>query len=83
MTAPEAFRTTACELGVSDDSGTRILQYLHPAYSLSPADADEGTVGWLGGLPNLPSDVTWDGSGVFVASIDLAALPGPPLAWPV
>ncbi|MEU1692289.1 DUF1963 domain-containing protein [Streptomyces hirsutus] len=74
MSTHEGFRATARELGVSDDSVTQILQYLHPSYDLDWRPEGE-PVGWSGGLPELPSDITWDGSGTFAASIDLGALP--------
>ncbi|MDQ0984277.1 DUF1963 domain-containing protein [Streptomyces sp. V2I9] len=75
MATREAFRAQAREMGVSDESLDLILTVVQPAYALKPGRSEEGAVGWLGGLPDLPTGMTWDGSGVFVASIDLAALP--------
>lgn len=76
MTTREVFRAKARQLGVSDASIDRILHHLRPAYDLYDHPDNGGTeAGRLGGDPELPLDVPWDGARVFVASIDLAALP--------
>lgn len=76
MTSREVFRAKARQAGVSDASIDLILHHLSPAYDLSDDVTSGGTeVGRLGGDPELPPDVTWDGSRMFLASIDLAALP--------
>ncbi|MBT3149880.1 DUF1963 domain-containing protein [Streptomyces sp. CHD11] len=72
MRNPDEFRAAARELGVSDASLTLILKHLRPAYALSVGD---GSAGWLGGYPELPAGMPWDGEQVLVAAVDLAALP--------
>lgn len=73
MTTREEFTAAARECGVSDASLALILKHLRPAYGLGAGDSPE--VGHLGGYPELPVGMTYDGRRVFVASIDLAALP--------
>ncbi|MFD7685329.1 DUF1963 domain-containing protein [Streptomyces sp. NPDC059781] len=72
MTNLDEFRSSALESGVSEASLALILKHLRPAYGLGYG---KEAVGYLGGYPELPVGMTWDGDEVFIASIDLGALP--------
>ncbi|MGW6060431.1 YwqG family protein [Streptomyces sp. NPDC055189] len=62
------------------DVAVRWVGLLRPAVRLERAEAADVTVGQLGGLPQLPTEVkwpSWDGHGPlsFIASVDCAKLP--------
>ncbi|MEF9903953.1 DUF1963 domain-containing protein [Streptomyces sp. P9-A2] len=83
MSYTDEFRVFARRHGVSDDSITRIMWMMQPSVHLrildpSEVGPDDLVVGHTGGLPELPEDVPWDGD-VYVAGLDLAAIPEQPL----
>lgn len=80
MTPSEIFRSHARGHGVSDDAITRILWHVQPGVHIdtrNPEDVapHDRVVGYIGGLPTMPEDVSWEGHGQFVASFDLATIP--------
>ncbi|MFF3730312.1 DUF1963 domain-containing protein [Streptomyces sp. NPDC002476] len=83
MSYTDEFRTFARRCGVSDDAITRIMWNLQPSAHLSIRELSEvgpedHVVGHVGGLPKMPAEVPWD-EGIFVADLDLAAIPKQPL----
>ncbi|MFC1231788.1 MULTISPECIES: YwqG family protein [Streptomyces] len=83
MSYTDEFRAFARRHGVSDDSVTRVMWMMQPSVHLDILDPsevgpDDLVVGHTGGLPELPDGVAWDGD-VYVAGLDLAAIPEQPL----
>ncbi|MFC9851623.1 DUF1963 domain-containing protein [Streptomyces prasinus] len=83
MSYTDEFRAFARRHGVSDDSVTRVMWMMQPSVHLDILDPsevgpDDLVVGHTGGLPELPDGVPWDGD-VYVAGLDLAAIPEQPL----
>jgi hypothetical protein len=84
MSYTDDFRAFARRHGVSDDAITRILWTVRPSVHLELYRPDEvrpehRVVGRLGGLPDMPLDAPWYPWDLFIAEIDLAAIPAQPL----
>ncbi|MFI1962460.1 DUF1963 domain-containing protein [Streptomyces althioticus] len=85
MSYTDEFRAFACEHGVSDEAITRIMWCMQPSVHLDMVDPaavgpHDIVVGHTGGLPELPTGVPWEGGEVYVAGLDLAAIPEQPLS---
>lgn len=70
---------------MSEEAITRILwsvrssTHVRVVQTWEKPNPEDRTVGYVGGLPEMPADARWEYGEFFVASLDLAALPEQPL----